>query len=556
MALLLVIGTALVFGLLATVVKLPPMVGFLLAGFTLQAALTGVVPAPAALAELNVIHGLDVVADTGVTLLLFTIGLKLDIRSLVRPEVLGTAMAHMLISTLTWAVVFAGLSLTQFPLFTGGHLGIYLMLGFALAFSSTIFVVKTIDEEGQTGARFGVIAVGVLVIQDIAAAVFMSVAKGTAPSIWALLLVGSILPAKWIISFILSRVGRGEILIIFGVLLALGGYQLFELVNLKGDLGAITMGALIAGHPRAKLIAERIFSFRELLLVGFFLSVGQYGLPGTQSIIVASLLTAVLPIQTLIYLTIFRYTRLRVRTAAKSALLLTNYSEFGLIAGVVGVKNGWLPERWMVALALAVALSFVFSTILNANRAKIVGILSRLIPDLPAEKLLPQERPINFESIDTVVFGMGNLGAGAYKQFTSMYGRNVRGIDLNTERVEVLHSQGIDVVEGDATDPSLWERMQELQTVDLIVLAMPDHEGNLGAFQELLKQHVDAFVAVVARDEEQLEEIKSWGADLVIDAFSGAGAEIADAAERAHRKDRVESKDDDTATEKIMKSDR
>lgn len=531
MGLVLVLAIALFFGLLASYIKLPPMLGFLFAGFLIHAAMIGLIPLPIGLAPQNAVRDLNLVADTGVTLLLFTIGLKLDLRSLFRPEVVGTAITHMAVSTFAWSFIFWLISFTRFELFDGTNWKIFFLLGFALAFSSTILVVKMLGTTGETDSRFGVIAIGVLVIQDLAAAVFMSIAKGHAPTPWAILLL-LLFPGRFWLRRLLGRVGRDELLIILGIFFALGGYQLFESVNIKGDLGAIVMGALIASHPRAKLLADRLFSLRELLLAGFFLSIGQYGLPGLPSLTVALLLTLALPLQTLIYLTIFRMTRLRVRTGAKSALLLTNYSEFGLIAGVVATKNGWLPERWMVALALAVTLSFVAATLINKNRAIFVNLLCKILKDLPTHKLLPGERPVSFGDVNTVVFGMGNLGSGAYRRLSERYGQKVRGIDQNSELVQRLRSQGFDVMEGDATDPSLWERIHSLQNIELVILAMPDHGGNRDTFLEIQKSKIQAFVSVVAKDEEELEQFEQMGANLVLDTFSGAGAELADATYR------------------------
>ncbi|WP_067779448.1 cation:proton antiporter family protein [Actinomyces vulturis] len=521
----------LVCGVLARLVKLPPMIGFLVAGFVLQAMFTGILPAPSTMVGQS-IPWLNQVADTGVTLLLFTIGLKLDLKSLLRPEILGTAVAHMGFSTVVWAALFWAMSFTGLALFDGAHTTTFLVLGFALAFSSTIFVVKTLDEHGETGSRFGSIAIGVLVIQDLAAAVFMAFAKGQMPSIWALVTLAAAVPARWIIFKALDHVGRGELLVVAGMALALGGYEAFDLVGLKGDLGAIMMGFMIAAHPRAKLMADRLFSLRELLLVGFFLSIGQYGLPDGSSLIVAGLLTLALPLQTLIYLLIFRFTRLRVRTAAKSSLLLTNYSEFGLIAGIVAVENQWIPEEWMVALAIAVTASFIAATVLDTNREKLVDLLCHLIPDLPTERLLPEERPINFKNVEAVVFGMGEFGTGAYAHLVEAYGKRVRGVEQNLLAVKRLCKEGFDVVEGDATDPSLWERIHGVHNVELVVLAMPDHDGNTGALRAIKESDIDAFVAVVAESKEQAAEFRELSADLVMEIYAGAGAEVVDESHR------------------------
>jgi Kef-type K+ transport system, predicted NAD-binding component len=153
-------------------------VGFLAAGFLLNA--------------LGAEGGefLQAMADLGITLLLFSIGLKLKLKSLARPEVWGTATLHMGAVSLFIGAVVLGLSYTGLPLLSDLSLGTALLIGFAMSFSSTVFAVKVLDELGANNARHGQVAIGVLVVQDIAAVVFIAASMGKLPSPWALGLVG------------------------------------------------------------------------------------------------------------------------------------------------------------------------------------------------------------------------------------------------------------------------------------------------------------------------------------------------------------------------------
>ena len=114
-----------------------------------------------------------------------------------------------------------------------------LILGFALSFSSTVVVVKLLEERGDTGSLYGRIAIGVLVVQDIAAVLYMTIASGHVPSPWAPALV-ALWPASGLLGKILNRIDHGEMRTLFGMSMALlPGYLLFSLLGVDGDLGAL-----------------------------------------------------------------------------------------------------------------------------------------------------------------------------------------------------------------------------------------------------------------------------------------------------------------------------
>jgi glutathione-regulated potassium-efflux system ancillary protein KefC len=112
------------------------------------------------------------------------------------------------------------------------------LLGFALSFSSTVFAVKVLEERSELGSLYGRIAIGILVMQDVFAVIFLSATSGSLPSIWALGLV-LLWPAAKLMKALLDRVGHGDLQVLYGAFLALVvGYSLFEAVGVKGDLGA------------------------------------------------------------------------------------------------------------------------------------------------------------------------------------------------------------------------------------------------------------------------------------------------------------------------------
>lgn len=195
------IGVAFIAGFLAQMVKIPTIVGYLLAGLALS-----VIGVPDN-SELIVSIG-----DLGVTLLLFTVGLHLRIKSIIQPEVLGVGSIHLLIS----GAVFGGIGLLA-----GWDLMASLLVGVALGFSSTVLTAKSLEARGEINAYHGRIAIGVLILQDVVAIILLAVSGGGQPSPLAIGLVGLVLLRPILIRLLVMS-GSEELMLVYGLLLALG----------------------------------------------------------------------------------------------------------------------------------------------------------------------------------------------------------------------------------------------------------------------------------------------------------------------------------------------
>ena len=311
------IGPALASGLLAVRFGLPPLVGYLIAGFVLNAL--GFVDH----------ERLVAVGDLGVSLLLFTIGLKLKVRSLLRPVIWAGTTLHMLVVIAAFGTGLYWLSLTGLTIFVDMDLSIALLIGFALSFSSTVFAVKTLEEKGEYTSKYGQLAIGVLIMQDIFAVLFLAVSAGKIPSPWAFVLLG-LIPLRGVLLNLMNRTGHGELQILFGLALAFGGWSLFNMVDVKGELGALIVGALVAAHPAAPEMSKKLLGFKDLLLVGFFLSIGMSGTISIPALLVALGLAVVVVLKVILYFGLFTRFQLRAHISLFASLALANYSEFGL----------------------------------------------------------------------------------------------------------------------------------------------------------------------------------------------------------------------------------
>ena len=269
------------------------------------------------------------------------------------------------------------------------------MVAFALSFSSTVFAVKVLEERGEMASMHGRVAIGILVMQDIFAVVFLTFSTGKIPSPWAIVLVCGLLAVRPLLLAILDRVGHRELVLLFGVFLALVlGAAGFELVGLKPDLGALVAGVLVAGHVKSEEMAKALLSFKGLFLVGFFLSIGLSGGPTLQAFGVAAGLTVVVVFKVaLFYLLLTRF-MLRARTATLASLSLANYSEFGLLVGAIGVKNGWIGNEWLIIIALALSLSFIIASPLNTAANSIFERWAKQLRSLETKRRHPDDQPL------------------------------------------------------------------------------------------------------------------------------------------------------------------
>ncbi len=506
------ISFAFLCGFVARFCKLPPLIGFLAAGFLLNGL--GIRQAGEALQEL---------ADLGVTLLLFTIGLKLDVKSLFRREVwLGTSL-HMMISTVVLGGVVFLLTLT--PLLGHVPLSTALLIGFALSFSSTVFAIKVLEEKGELNALHGVTAMGILVMQDIIAVVYLTVSAGKIPSLWVFALPVLFL-LRPLFFKLLELSDHGELLTLCGLFLAIvAGAGSFELVGLKPDLGALLMGIMIGSHPKSTELGYTLMGFKNLFLVAFFLSIGLSGLPDMKILLCSALLCLLVFFKGWLFFRLTSLFNFRSRTALFTAVPLANYSEFGLIVAAVGVKGGWLDSSWLILIALCLSFSFIVGAPVNSSVYEIYSRFRDRFKRYEHPVRHPSDQPIELET-DLLIIGMGRIGTGMYETARNTYNRKVIGLDNNKDTVREHQDAGRDVVFGDVTDMDFWDKIKPEQ-VNFITLCMPLHEANVIAVEQLQAAGYKGFLAATAQFEDQEKELQDMGVHAVYNIYANMGAAYA-----------------------------
>jgi predicted Kef-type K+ transport protein len=508
------IALVFVLGFLARQIGLPPLVGFLVAGFIMKAI--GVEDIP----------GLSTLADLGITLLLFTIGLKLDLRGLMRREIWAGSSLHMLLIVLVFSALIMLVSYIGLPLFSGIDLKTAALLAFALSFSSTVFAVKVLEEKGELKANHGRIAIGILIMQDIFAVVFLTISSGKVPSPWAIAVVLGLIAARPVIIRIIRHVGHGELLVIAGLVLALGGATLFEMVHLKADLGALVMGMILARKERSSEMATSLLAFKDLFLIGFFLNIGLSATLSMNVVWIALLLVLLVPIKVILYYILLSVFRLRARTSFLTSLSLANYSEFGLIVSAIGFSNGWLSSDWLGVMAVAMALTLIIASPLNIASHQLYARTDKFITRFQRDVRLSRDRLISTGDSEILVFGMGRVGTAAYDTLRQKYGEIVLGVDNDSIVLQKHREEGRKVIQGDATDAEFWEQLNT-DKVRIVLLDMPKPDENLFAYKQLEANGFKGKVAGTAKYDDQVEMLKSAGLDAAYNIYGEAGSGFA-----------------------------
>ncbi|MGK0170072.1 MAG: glutathione-regulated potassium-efflux system ancillary protein KefC [Gammaproteobacteria bacterium] len=503
---------AFAFGFAVRQIALPPLVGYLAAGFVLH--------------EFGFTGGATIttIADLGITLLLFTIGLKLRLRTLLRPEIWAVTSAHMI--ALVGLVVTGVLTAVALGALSGISFGGSLVIAFALSFSSTVFAVKVLEERGEMSALHGRIAIGILVMQDIFAVIYLSAAQGKLPSVYALALL--LLPLCGpLLGAVMRRCGHGELMLLFGLTAAFGAAQLFEALALKGDLGALIMGVIIATTPQANELSKTLLGFKDILLIGFFLSIGLGGLPDVASMFIALALLALLPIKALMLTLLLLLAKLRLRTAVLGTLALTNYSEFGLIVMAIAVQAGVLPAQWTVIVALAVAGSFVIASPVNVFAHELYVRSERWLKRLERSVRLPGDELIDSGEAAVMICGMGRVGTAAYDEMHRRQGDTVVGVEHDEERAQAHAGVGRRVIHADVTDPDFWLKAEHAH-LGMVVLAMPNHNENVFTASRLRARGFSGLVVATAQFADEVTELKAAGVSDAHNLREDAGIGLAE----------------------------
>jgi Kef-type K+ transport system membrane component KefB len=502
----------------------------------------GVLEGPAVLGWVTAADQIDLLAKIGIALLLFVVGLKLDLR---------------LIRTLGPLALAAGLGQMAFSALLG--YGLSRVFGFepvaalytavALAFSSTIIVVKLLSDKREIDSLHGRTAIGVLIIQDLAVLVVilgLTAFGGTAAEdgIWstaaeiviksAAMFILLTLSMRYVLPPLLERLAASsELLVLFAVAWAVALAAAAEWIGFSKEVGAFLGGVSLASTPYREAIGARLVSLRDFLLLFFFIDLGAgldldllLGQVGMAMALSASVLLG----KPLVFLVILGALGYRKRTGFLTGICLSQISEFSLILAALGLSLGHI-DRTTVALITLVALTTIgvstyltlYAHPLYERLAPWLRIFERRSPH--PEELATTAFPV--EPPDVILFGLGRYGGEIARGLVAK-GQKVLGIDFDPQTVSARKGEGLSVRYGDAHDPELLPHLP-LAQAKWVVSTVVEHEVNAALLSALRSHSFDGRVALRAHDSHDVEALEGAGADVVLAPFRDGAKEAVSA---------------------------
>jgi Kef-type K+ transport system membrane component KefB len=514
-------------GALALVLRQPLIVGLLAAGIAVGPQVLGLVEGGAEI---------ELLAKIGISLLLFVVGLKLDVRlvSKLGPVALATGLGQVLFTSIVGYLIAIGLG---FEVVSAVYIAV------ALTFSSTIIIVKLLTDKRELDELHGRIALGFLIVQDIVVVLAMIAitATGTADGddltreflgvvvrgtglLVAVALFGRYVAPR--VTHVLAR--SSELLVLASVTWAVVLAAISILLGFSEEVGAFLAGMSLASTPYREAISGRLTTLRDFLLVFFFIELGtQFELGAALDQIGAAIVFSAFvlignPIIVMIIMGALGY---RKRVSFKAGLTVAQISEFSLILVALGVAQGQIGGE-VVGLVTAVGLVTIsVSTYLIYNSDRLYGriepmlrIFERKHPK--ASHALDDERP----EPEYVVVGLGRFGATVLGDLLER-GDAVLGVDFDPRSLQSGTWDEVPVYYGDAEDPDLAEQLP-LARVRWIISTLRGRETNLLLISSLRTHGYAGGIVVAAEDLEVAEALEAAGADLTIRPLHLAAAPL------------------------------
>jgi CPA2 family monovalent cation:H+ antiporter-2 len=529
--LIIIIAAAAGGGVLASLLRLPVILGYLVAGLVVAHYVPG--------AEIDVDRVQDI-AELGVALLLFTLGIQFSFAKLadVRRVAVVGGLAQIL---LTMGLGLAVAGVLELDVQDG------VLLGAAMALSSTMVALKLLDARGELDALHGRVAVGVLLVQDLAVVPLVilipAAAEGAGPALAgeltlaagkALLLLGAayllgtrILP--WLL-FRVAATGSRELFLLTVLSLALGLAAGSFALGLSLAFGAFLAGLAVSESEFSYQTLADMLPLREVFATIFFVAMGMLIEPAVliddpgrvaaiaAAIVVGKLILTALPVVLLGY---------PVRTAVLVGLALAQAGEFSFMLARVGVDEGVISDDLNSAILMAVLVSIVVSPLLIQGGPRLLSWaearpwLGRLLAE-PVLAELGSDRELLRHHV--VVCGYGNVGRVLVHEITQ---RNLRCvvIDHNPYLIDQLRQQGTPRVYGDAANPAVLNACA-LEHARVLAVTVPDPATAQIIISHAMRRNPGLDITVRGRAQEDHDALLKAGAAEVVSPEFEAGLEF------------------------------
>lgn len=482
----LILVVAAVVGFLANLLRQPLIVAYMFVGILLGPAFLGLVSAG---------EEIELLAKFGIAILLFLVGLKLDV-GLIRLTgfvALATGIAQVAVTLGIGFLIVLAWGFDWIP-------ALYVAL--ALAFSSTIIIIKVLSDKRELDQLHGQIAVGVLIVQDILVIVAMVViasvgspdGSGASNSLVATLL-GSVgflaavaLLARFVIPRLLSVIARSqELTLLFGVGWAMSLAATSQFLGLSMEIGAFVAGVALASTPYRESLSARMVSLRDIMILFFFIELGtslSFEDAGSQIGLAVVLSAFVLVVKPLVVMVIMGALGYRSQVSFKSGFALAQISEFSLILIALGYSLGQVGSEVMSLVTLVAIITITLSTyfILYSDRIYqwMSPVLRRFDKSAFQDVMREESRA---HPIDAIVIGAGRLGSSVVAGLREKGGR-LLVVDQDPRALRAMEGDSVETLFGDISDPDFSGSLP-LNIADAVICTVHDRSTNLVLLETL-----------------------------------------------------------------------
>ncbi len=524
-----ILGIAVLLGFLGRLLKQPLIVSFIAVGL-----LVG----PYGLDLLRSVDKIHLLSEMGIAVLLFVVGLKLDV-SLIRTS------GRVALATGLGQVIFTSV----FGYFIGIGLGfepvVSLYIAVALTFSSTIIIVKLLSDKKEIQSLHGQISIGFLIVQDIVVVIAMIVLSAMgAQSDYSLIeeiawvvvmgfamILAVVLLIRYVMNRLTSLMARTpELLVLFALTWAIALAALSDYLGFSKEVGAFLGGISLASTPYREVISGKLVSLRDFLLFFFFVHLGSQvdlSLIGEQIIpaLIFSLFVLIgNPIIVMIILGVMGY---RKRTGFLAGLNVAQISEFSLILAALGLSLGQIDEETLGLITLVGLITIGISTyLINYSHQlyeKVAPALKVFESNNPYREI--DDKKHKGKKFDVIIFGLGMYGNNIARSLEQK-GFRVFGVDFDPRSVKRWQRKGRAAQYGDADDPELMDILPG--DTQCVISTLFEKDLNLALIKYLRNVNYKGKIAVTSYYGRTAKELELAGADLILLPFVDAAENILD----------------------------
>jgi len=517
-------------GAVAVRLRQPLLIAYIVVGIVLGPAVLGIVEAR---------HQVVLLSQVGVTVLLFVVGLRLDLKHVrhIGPVALATGLGQ-----LVFTIVIGFLLI----LLLGKGMMESLYVAVALTLSSTIIIVKLLSDKRELDALHGRIAVGFLIVQDLAvvlAMMGMSALRvgsdapfGVVATQLLLRIAAAMLLLYLLMQYIMPRLVHSmaksqELLLIFAIAWGTGMAALGEWAGFSKEAGAFLAGFSLASTQYRDAVNARLVGIRDFLLLFFFIDLGaklDFSTVCNELIPAVILSLFVLIGNPLIVMAIMGYMGYRKRTGFLAGLTVAQISEFSIVFIAMGISLGQVNEDALVLTTMVGLTTIAISTYMILYSQQLYELFE------PWLSIFERSHPYRELAVEThlqpihpqlMVVGLGRYGG---RLFTQLYEEGVRamGIDFDPEVITTLRRKGLPVFYGDGADSAFIESLP-ITGLTWVVTTLPQWEDNRALFHALREAGFTGQIAGVVRDELHEGSMRNAGISMVINPFNNAAEQTA-----------------------------